>query len=111
MEDEYRRSAGAMDAFKSSVEMILVDQTIITLYNNRLHKVSKVDWQKTPADRFHHEALGREMSYAEYFHMQYGRTVTDMQQPLLVSFLFHPREQRACRCLRELRSSLEATRR
>lgn len=85
LEEEYRRSNGAMDAFKASAEMLLVDQTVITLYNNRLYKISKIDWTKTPADTFHHEGLNREVSFAEYFKTQYDREVKDMHQPLLVT--------------------------
>nr|AIY62327.1 piwi [Fimbriaphyllia ancora] len=67
----------------------LVGQIILTRYNNKTYRVDDIKWDKYPNHTFHGRIKGveRDISYVEYYEEVYGKTITDMEQPLLVSRL------------------------
>ncbi|XP_050410260.1 piwi-like protein 1 [Patella vulgata] len=62
----------------------LVGSIVLTRYNNKTYRVDDIDWEKRPSHKFKLHN-GDEISYVDYYKKNYEKTVTDMEQPLLVS--------------------------
>ncbi|XP_072917852.1 piwi-like protein 2 [Hemitrygon akajei] len=61
----------------------LVGSTIMTKYNNRTYRIDDIDWDKTPTSSFC-MANGTSITFCEYYSKNYGITIQDLNQPLLV---------------------------
>jgi len=61
----------------------LKDTVVMTIYNKTTYHVDDIDFQLTPKSTF--DCKGRSVSYAEYYKEKYGLTITDLEQPLIVS--------------------------
>ncbi|KAF1770856.1 hypothetical protein GCK72_002680 [Caenorhabditis remanei] len=57
--------------------------TIITLYNNKLHRFTRLDWTINPLSEFQKD--GQSITLKEYFKMQYGREIKHDDQPIIIS--------------------------
>jgi aubergine-like protein len=60
--------------------------TVVTSYSKagkHTYKIDRVDFEKSPRDTFEKKD-GSKISFADYFSQQYGKTVNDLNQPLLV---------------------------
>ncbi|XP_020631825.1 piwi-like protein 1 isoform X2 [Orbicella faveolata] len=75
--------------FHSTATKKLVGQIILTRYNNKTYRIDDIKWDVFPSHTFHGRFKGveRDISYIEYYQETYERTITDRDQPLLVSRL------------------------
>ncbi|EPY84542.1 hypothetical protein CB1_000471008 [Camelus ferus] len=69
--------------FQDECTKLLVGNIIITRYNNRTYRIDDVDWNKTPKDSFT-MSNGKEITFLEYYSKNYGITVKEEDQPLLI---------------------------
>ncbi|GMT00729.1 hypothetical protein PENTCL1PPCAC_22903, partial [Pristionchus entomophagus] len=82
---EFKRASGNMELVKTNCDHTYTGSTILTLYNNRMHRLSRFEWDMNPMSQFHHAATDTKMSFVDYFKTQYGVTIQNMDQPLIVS--------------------------
>ncbi|XP_062913289.1 piwi-like protein 2 isoform X1 [Mobula hypostoma] len=61
----------------------LVGNIIMTKYNNRTYRIDDIDWDKAPTSSFC-MANGKSITFCEYYSKNYGITIQDLNQPLLV---------------------------
>uniref|UniRef100_A0A1I7UZW8 Piwi domain-containing protein n=1 Tax=Caenorhabditis tropicalis TaxID=1561998 RepID=A0A1I7UZW8_9PELO len=57
--------------------------TIITLYNNKLHRFTRLDWSITPMSEFQKD--GENITLKRYFKDQYDKDITVDDQPIIIS--------------------------
>uniref|UniRef100_A0A5F9DQ34 Piwi-like protein 2 n=1 Tax=Oryctolagus cuniculus TaxID=9986 RepID=A0A5F9DQ34_RABIT len=69
--------------FQDECSKLLVGNIVITRYNNRTYRIDDVDWNKTPKDSFT-MSDGKEITFLEYYSKNYGITVKEEDQPLLI---------------------------
>ncbi|XP_040827198.1 piwi-like protein 2 isoform X1 [Ochotona curzoniae] len=69
--------------FQEECSKLLVGSIVITRYNNRTYRIDDVDWNKTPKDSFT-MSDGKEITFLEYYSKNYGITVKEEDQPLLI---------------------------
>ncbi|KAM5170425.1 piwi-like protein 2 [Mantella aurantiaca] len=81
------------DNFKEEVTKELIGSIVITRYNNRTYRIDDIEWSKTPKDVFT-MADGSKISFLEYYSKNYGITVRELDQPLL---LHRPNENKDLR--------------
>ena len=62
----------------------LLGESIITKYNNRTYKIDGIDFDDSPKSEFT-LADGRKTSFVDYYKNQYGITIKDINQPLLIN--------------------------
>ncbi|XP_048200046.1 piwi-like protein 4 isoform X2 [Perognathus longimembris pacificus] len=55
-------------------------------YNNRTYRIDDIDWSVKPVHTFQRRD-GSEISYVDYYMQQYNITLSDLNQPVLVSLL------------------------
>ncbi|KAM3610700.1 uncharacterized protein V6R79_007566 [Siganus canaliculatus] len=75
--------------FQSECTKELIGCIVITRYNNRTYRIDDIEWNKSPKDTF---TLmdGTQTSFVEYYSKNYGITIKEMDQPLL---LHRPKER------------------
>nr|XP_033806045.1 piwi-like protein 2 isoform X2 [Geotrypetes seraphini] len=76
--------------FQDECTKQLIGNIVITRYNNRTYRIDDIDWNKTPKDTFT-LSDGKEISFIEYYRQNYGITVKEVDQPLLIH---RPNEKR-----------------
>ncbi|XP_048657419.1 piwi-like protein 2 isoform X2 [Marmota marmota marmota] len=69
--------------FQDECSKLLVGNIVITRYNNRTYRIDDVDWNKTPKDSFT-MSDGKEITFLEYYSKNYGITIKEEDQPLLI---------------------------
>uniref|UniRef100_A0A8D2AY47 Piwi-like protein 2 n=1 Tax=Sciurus vulgaris TaxID=55149 RepID=A0A8D2AY47_SCIVU len=69
--------------FQDECSKLLVGNIVITRYNNRTYRIDDVDWNKTPKDSFT-MSDGKEVTFLEYYSKNYGITIKEEDQPLLI---------------------------
>ncbi|KAM5229655.1 piwi-like protein 2 [Hipposideros larvatus] len=69
--------------FQDECTKVLIGNIVITRYNNRTYRIDDVDWNKTPKDSFT-MSDGKEITFLEYYSKNYGITVKEEDQPLLI---------------------------
>nr|XP_058928443.1 piwi-like protein 2 isoform X5 [Kogia breviceps] len=69
--------------FQDECTKLLVGSIVITRYNNRTYRIDDVDWNKTPKDSFT-TSDGKEITFLEYYSKNYGITIKEKDQPLLI---------------------------
>ncbi|XP_015269670.1 PREDICTED: piwi-like protein 2 [Gekko japonicus] len=69
--------------FQDECTKQLIGSIIITRYNNNTYRIDDIDWNKTPKDSF---TLfnGKEITFVDYYSNNYGITVRELDQPLLI---------------------------
>ncbi|XP_054737592.1 protein aubergine-like [Anastrepha obliqua] len=67
------------DAFKREV----VGTIVLTDYNNKTYRINDVDFQQSPKSKF--ATKDGEISYIDYYKKRYNITISDANQPLLMS--------------------------
>lgn len=80
----FRSAQGNMDSYKQSVQKALIGAVILTRYNQKTYRIDDIDFDNSPSTTFDTKD-GKTYSYAEYYKNQYGITLKDMKQPLLIS--------------------------
>ncbi|XP_075714984.1 piwi-like protein 2 isoform X2 [Rhinoderma darwinii] len=71
------------DNFQDEVRKQLLGSIVITRYNNRTYRVDDIEWNKSPKDVFT-MSDGTDISFIDYYSKNYGITVKEVDQPLLV---------------------------
>nr|XP_058145769.1 piwi-like protein 2 isoform X2 [Dasypus novemcinctus] len=69
--------------FQDECTKLLVGNIVITRYNNRTYRIDDVDWNKTPKDSFT-MSDGKDITFLEYYSKNYGITIKEENQPLLI---------------------------
>ncbi|KAJ7305189.1 hypothetical protein JRQ81_011096 [Phrynocephalus forsythii] len=69
--------------FQDECTKQLVGNIIITRYNNHTYRIDDIDWNKTPKDSFT-MSNGKTISFLEYYSKNYGITIRETDQPLLI---------------------------
>uniref|UniRef100_A0A8C6UHI2 Piwi-like protein 2 n=1 Tax=Neogobius melanostomus TaxID=47308 RepID=A0A8C6UHI2_9GOBI len=69
--------------FQDECTKELLGSIVITRYNNRTYRIDAIEWNKSPKDTF---TLmdGTTTTFVEYYSKNYGITIKEMDQPLLM---------------------------
>ncbi|XP_062240466.1 piwi-like protein 2 [Platichthys flesus] len=69
--------------FQDECTKELIGTIVITRYNNRTYRIDDIEWSKSPKDTF---TLmdGTKTTFVEYYSKNYGITINEMDQPLLM---------------------------
>ncbi|XP_062817111.1 piwi-like protein 2 isoform X2 [Anolis carolinensis] len=76
----YQQSQGN---FQDECTKQLIGDIILTRYNNNTYRIDDIDWNKTPKDSFT-LSNGKETTFIDYYSKNYGITIKDLDQPLLI---------------------------
>ncbi|XP_038059144.1 piwi-like protein 1 [Patiria miniata] len=76
--------AAKKNRFQDEATRMLVGEIVLTSYNNKTYRVDDIEWEKNPMHTFA-KYDGSQITYAQYYKEAYGRDITDMEQPLLIS--------------------------
>ena len=79
-----KRTGNNSSVFRSSVEKALLGCIVITRYNNKTYRIDEIDWDKNPRTEFERKR-GESLSLVQYYADKYGKTLRDLQQPLIIS--------------------------
>ncbi|XP_053466166.1 piwi-like protein 2 isoform X3 [Ictalurus furcatus] len=80
MNEIYQQSR---ESFKDECTKELIGSIVITRYNNRTYRIDDIEWDKSPKHSFT-MADGSETTFIDYYRKNYGITVKELDQPLLV---------------------------
>jgi len=72
----------------AAVHAQLRDTIVLTAYNRKTYRITDVDFNTTPLSTFETTAKDgtkRNISYVEYYKSKHGQTITDLNQPMLVT--------------------------
>ncbi|KAF4074205.1 hypothetical protein AMELA_G00236870 [Ameiurus melas] len=86
MNELYQKSR---ESFKDECTKELIGSIVITRYNNRTYRIDDIEWDKSPKHSFT-MADGSETTFLDYYRKNYGITVKELDQPLLV---YRPKER------------------
>ncbi|XP_071068407.1 piwi-like protein 4 isoform X2 [Dasypus novemcinctus] len=78
------RAAGPR--FPQACEQQLLGRVVLTRYNNKTYRVDDIDWSVKPTHSFRMRD-GTELTYVDYYRQHYDITLSDLNQPVLVSLL------------------------
>ncbi|XP_075754569.1 piwi-like protein 1 isoform X2 [Pelodiscus sinensis] len=70
--------------FRETCAKELIGLIVLTKYNNKTYRVDDIDWDSNPKCTFR-KTDGSEISFVDYYKMQYNQDITDLNQPVLVS--------------------------
>ncbi|XP_059910115.1 piwi-like protein 2 [Gadus macrocephalus] len=70
--------------FQDECAKELVGSIVITRYNNRTYRIDDIEWKKAPKDAFT-LADGSNTTFVDYYSKNYGITIKELDQPLLVN--------------------------
>ncbi|XP_043925727.1 piwi-like protein 1 [Protopterus annectens] len=72
------------ERFREACMKELVGLIVLTRYNNKTYRIDDIAWNLSPRSKFK-KTDGSEISFVEYYKMQYNEEITEVNQPLLVS--------------------------
>ncbi|XP_028566225.2 piwi-like protein 1 [Podarcis muralis] len=72
------------ERFREICAKELVGLIVLTRYNNKTYRVDDIEWDSNPQASFK-KGDGTEISFMDYYKMQYSQEIKDLNQPLLVS--------------------------
>ncbi|XP_005371745.1 piwi-like protein 4 [Microtus ochrogaster] len=72
--------------FTETCQKQLVGLIVLTRYNNKTYRIDDIDWSVKPTQAFQ-KRDGSEITYMDYYKQQYNITLSDLNQPVLVSLL------------------------
>ncbi|XP_034026965.1 piwi-like protein 2 [Thalassophryne amazonica] len=80
MKEMYQQSK---ENFQDECTKELIGSIVITRYNNRTYRIDAIEWNKSPKDTF---TLmdGTTTTFVDYYNKNYGITIKEMDQPLLM---------------------------
>ncbi|XP_049745503.1 piwi-like protein 4 [Elephas maximus indicus] len=84
MTDLYHKPG--LSSFTQACEKELLGLIVLTRYNNKTYRIDDIDWSVRPTHTFQ-KRDGAEISYVDYYKQQYDITLSDLNQPVLVSLL------------------------
>lgn len=70
--------------FKDSVMKSLLGAIVLTPYNNKTYTIHDVDFNQSPKNTF--KTKTGQVSYVDYYKMNYGVDIHDVDQPMLLSY-------------------------
>ncbi|XP_061449298.1 piwi-like protein 2 isoform X4 [Rhineura floridana] len=73
----------SQENFQDECTKQLIGNIIITRYNNNTYRIDDIDWNKTPNDSFT-MSDGKEVTFIDYYSKNYGITIREVDQPLLI---------------------------
>ncbi|KAK2508067.1 hypothetical protein MC885_008648 [Smutsia gigantea] len=73
-------------SFTQTCEKQLLGLIVLTRYNNKTYRIDDIDWSVKPVHTFR-KRDGTEITYVDYYKQQYNITLSDLNQPVLVSLL------------------------
>ncbi|XP_051547621.1 piwi-like protein 2 [Myxocyprinus asiaticus] len=71
------------ESFQDICTKEFVGAVVITRYNNRTYRIDDIEWAKSPKDTFT-LADGTVTTFVEYYRKNYGITIKELDQPLLI---------------------------
>ncbi|KAK6313318.1 hypothetical protein J4Q44_G00166650 [Coregonus suidteri] len=71
------------ESFQDECTKELIGSIVITRYNNRTYRIDDIEWGKSPKDTFT-MANGSTTTFVEYYSKNYGITIKEMDQPMLI---------------------------
>ncbi|KAJ8285884.1 hypothetical protein GJAV_G00032070 [Gymnothorax javanicus] len=71
------------ESFQDECTKELIGNIVLTRYNNRTYRIDDIEWSKSPKDTFT-MADGSQISFLDYYSKNYGITIKEVDQPLLV---------------------------
>ncbi|XP_035314327.1 piwi-like protein 4 isoform X1 [Cricetulus griseus] len=80
-----------MSHFTETCQKQLVGLIVLTRYNNKTYRIDDIDWSVKPTHAFQ-KRDGSEITYMDYYKQQYNITLSDLNQPVLVSLLKRKRK-------------------
>nr|XP_021490857.1 piwi-like protein 4 [Meriones unguiculatus] len=83
-----------MSSFTEACQKQLVGLVVLTRYNNKTYRIDDIDWSVKPTHAFQ-KRDGSEVTYVDYYKQQYDITLSDLNQPVLVSLLKRKRNDNA----------------
>ncbi|KAM9659326.1 piwi-like protein 4 [Trichechus inunguis] len=75
-----------LSSFTQACEKELLGLIVLTRYNNKTYRIDDIDWSVRPTHTFQ-KRDGTEITYVDYYKQQYEITLSDLNQPMLVSLL------------------------
>ena len=69
--------------FKQNCTKELVGSVVLTRYNNKNYRIDDIAWHLTPTSTFT-TSKGEEITFEQYYKIQYKIVIKDMLQPLLI---------------------------
>jgi len=78
-----RGKAPATSSIQNEIFKAVVDQVVMTRYNNMTYRVDEIDFNSNPETTF--DCRGVSVSFVDYYREHYGLEIVDRKQPLLVS--------------------------
>ncbi|KAL1781902.1 piwi 4 [Sigmodon hispidus] len=82
-----------MSHFTETCHKRLVGLIVLTRYNNKTYRIDDIDWSVKPTHAFC-KRDGSEITYVDYYKQQYNITLSDLNQPVLVSLLKRKRNDK-----------------
>ncbi|XP_073978510.1 piwi-like protein Ago3 isoform X2 [Rhodnius prolixus] len=70
--------------WKDEFIKLVIGQTVLTRYNNKMYRVDDVSFDESPKDKFEKKD-GTKMSYIDYYFQHYNIKISNTSQPLLKS--------------------------
>ncbi|CAM4545268.1 unnamed protein product [Leuciscus chuanchicus] len=74
---------GSRESFQDECTKEFVGSIVITRYNNRTYRIDDIEWAKSPKDTFT-LADGSVTTFVDYYSKNYGITIKELDQPLLI---------------------------
>uniref|UniRef100_A0A672JUQ3 Piwi-like protein 2 n=1 Tax=Sinocyclocheilus grahami TaxID=75366 RepID=A0A672JUQ3_SINGR len=74
---------GSRTSFQDECTKEFVGSIVITRYNNRTYRIDDIEWSKSPKDTFT-LADGTVTTFVDYYRKNYGITIKELDQPLLI---------------------------
>uniref|UniRef100_A0A8C1HX52 Piwi-like protein 2 n=1 Tax=Cyprinus carpio carpio TaxID=630221 RepID=A0A8C1HX52_CYPCA len=74
---------GSRESFQDECTKEFVGSIVITRYNNRTYRIDDIEWSKSPKDTFT-LADGTVTTFVDYYRKNYGITIKELDQPLLI---------------------------
>nr|AFP96783.1 piwi-like 2 [tetraploid red crucian carp x Cyprinus carpio] len=74
---------GSRESFQDECTKEFVGSIVITRYNNRTYRIDDIEWSKSPKDTFT-LADGTVTTFVEYYRKNYGITIKELEQPMLI---------------------------
>lgn len=71
--------------FRDNVIKTLLKAVVLTRYNNKTYIIDDIDFTMNPMSTFRLTKADREISYMEYYRQQYGLSISDPKQPMLIN--------------------------
>ncbi|KAF1760646.1 hypothetical protein GCK72_008895 [Caenorhabditis remanei] len=83
LKKEMQACQGNRQRVQEKMNEMFGGSTIITLYNNKLHRFTRLDWNINPLSEF--EKDGQPITLKRYFKMQYDKDIQFDDQPIIIS--------------------------